>query len=273
MGDNKICKREVATTLLSLLDSIKILDNEIIDQGQGHLFNNGETMSEIFFRKTKGLLDLNDTLDFTHLSPVKYTPKFTYDTCNDPSEKVIIMLHGYGSYEGDLLTMGRRFPEYMCVSLRAPFDVNSMPRGYSWSTISYNPKSYNMQEFERSKKYILQFTEYVKAEYGAKEIVLLGFSQGAVMAHAVGLSNPNLYKALIALSGYVHESTNVSKQAKDLNVFIAHGSQDLTVPIDQDILSHGKLSELKYHWKVYEQLGHNVSSQELKDIAEWLKTM
>ena len=58
-------KHRMASCMLSILDSLKLYDND-------SLVLDGETLSEMMFRKMKAYnIDLNEELGFTHLKPVK----------------------------------------------------------------------------------------------------------------------------------------------------------------------------------------------------------
>ena len=63
----KIGKEErhnMASCMLSILDSLKLYDNNSLELGD-------ETLSEMMFRKMKGYnIDLNEELGFTHLKPI-----------------------------------------------------------------------------------------------------------------------------------------------------------------------------------------------------------
>lgn len=55
---------EVYSCMLSILDSISLHDNSVLEEVE-------ETLSEIMFRKMRGYnIDLNKELGFTHLKPV-----------------------------------------------------------------------------------------------------------------------------------------------------------------------------------------------------------
>ena len=59
----------MASCMLSILDSIKLADNDSLDLSD-------ETLSEVMFRKMKAYdIDLNKELGFTHLKPVKHEAK------------------------------------------------------------------------------------------------------------------------------------------------------------------------------------------------------
>ena len=64
MDSEKNNVHNMASCMLSILDSIKLYDNGAFDLSS-------ETLSEVMFRKMKGYgIDLNEELGFTHLEPV-----------------------------------------------------------------------------------------------------------------------------------------------------------------------------------------------------------
>jgi len=67
----------MASCMLSILDSLKLYDN-------GVLVLNGETLSEMMFRKMKGYeIDLNMELGFDHLKPVEGPKTQLIDILNE----------------------------------------------------------------------------------------------------------------------------------------------------------------------------------------------
>jgi hypothetical protein len=57
-------KHNMSACMLSILDSLKLYDNNSLDLGD-------ETLSEMMFRKMKGYnIDINKELGFTHLKPI-----------------------------------------------------------------------------------------------------------------------------------------------------------------------------------------------------------
>ena len=62
--DNKNKIHNMASCMLSILDSLKLSDND-------SLLLDNETLSEVMFRKMKAYnIDLNKELGFTHLKPI-----------------------------------------------------------------------------------------------------------------------------------------------------------------------------------------------------------
>ena len=57
-------KHNMSACMLSILDSLKLYDNNSLELGD-------ETLSEMMFRKMEGYnIDLNKELGFTHLKPI-----------------------------------------------------------------------------------------------------------------------------------------------------------------------------------------------------------
>ena len=62
--NDKDKRHDMASCMLSILDSLKLYDND-------SLLLDNETLSEVMFRKMKAYnIDLNKELGFTHLKPI-----------------------------------------------------------------------------------------------------------------------------------------------------------------------------------------------------------
>lgn len=72
MSKDKV--HNMASCMLSILDSLKLYDN---DSGEYYrLVLDDETLSQMMFRKMEAYnIDLNEELGFTHLKPVTFNTK------------------------------------------------------------------------------------------------------------------------------------------------------------------------------------------------------
>jgi phospholipase/carboxylesterase len=108
-----------------------------------------------------------------------------------------------------------------------------------------------------------------------KNIVLGGFSQGAVIALIAGLTYPESLAGIIALSGFLplaqETFANGSSANKHIPIFMAHGTEDPIVPINMGALSYEALKGAGYpaSWHSY-AMPHSVCGQEIHDITEFL---
>ena len=191
---------------------------------------------------------------------------------------VLFLLHGYGSHEEDLFSFANYLPEeYLIISLRAPLNLSF--GGYAWYSIHFNEQQDKWSDDDEAKKaqeIILYNIDYHLEQFKLKgqKVSLLGFSQGAILSWAVGLSHPEKIDKIIALSGYVNEDIFVyAKEGIDqLRIFSSHGTQDPTLPIEWARKGIGLLEkkEISLAYKEYPQ-GHGINQDNFNDLLSWLK--
>jgi len=98
--------------------------------------------------------------------------------------------------------------------------------GFAW----YEPSQEGVphrESFQSSVALLSRFLDEIKAAYpvNPKRVVLLGFSQGTVMAYAVALLSPNSFRGIAALSGYVPNRSGLAFKIQELSglpFFISH---------------------------------------------------
>ncbi|MFN0157221.1 MAG: alpha/beta hydrolase [Bacteroidota bacterium] len=187
----------------------------------------------------------------------------------------IIMLHGRGADEEDLPGLADYLDDRMLViSPRAPYPF-SFGGGYMWYEFN-GVGSPDPTMFRTSHDKLQTFVSDCLAQYpiDPKRLYLLGFSMGTVMSHALALTQPELFRGVIANSGYVAEGTMLTyhwDKLGHMDVFVAHGTQDPVIPIQFGRRTHelyaGSLARLTYNEY---PIGHQISQEELDDMARWL---
>lgn len=219
---------------------------------------------------------INTSLTYTYHLPTKTSNK----------TPLLIMLHGYGSNETDLFEMHKTFDErYAVFSLRAPISIPQS--GFCWFPIEIKNDStlvYDYKKVLESKKLILSFISNACKTFNldSSNVVLFGFSQGAILSTDIAITTPNKIKGIIALSGMLLKETEAqiknTKQWQNINqvkIRFAHGYSDNVINIKQaqkieKLIAEKKLtnSKMKYY-----KMGHNICGEELNDIKSWLTTM
>lgn len=191
-------------------------------------------------------------------------------------QKAIILLHGVGSNEEDLFSLAKYLPaDFWIISPRGYYTLGT--GRYAWYEVGFSsgtPEINSLQE-ENSRKIIIQFIEQLKNKYQIEDIYLGGFSQGAIMSYSIGLTDPKILKGIIALSGRIlHEirpGVVNNPQLQQLKVFIAHGSQDGTLPVFYAKEAIEYLKQLNINPEYHEfQMGHQISNDVLDAINKWL---
>jgi phospholipase/carboxylesterase len=193
---------------------------------------------------------------------------------------LLALLHGYGANEDDLFSLARYLDErFMIVSARAP--IMLQPMSHAWFNLGFTPQGVvvvNPEEVVSARRMIHKFLgEAIEAyECDPNAVYLMGFSQGAMMSLSVALIYPGSAAGVVAMSGRLAPQTLGLIADKDalagLPIFVAHGERDTLIPINQARESRAKLSELPVDLTYREyDMGHEISYDSLKDVAEWLK--
>lgn len=192
---------------------------------------------------------------------------------------MVIMLHGFGSNEQDLVGLVKYLPpQFTFVAARAPIALSSGSYAWYHLDLSTGKPVYDAKEAEQARKMIITFIDELKIKYNASEVFLLGFSQGAIMSYSVALSQPQKVKGIIALSGRmlteIDEHLAPAEYLKKMNVFIGHGTSDQVLPFYNGEAAFLKCKNLgtQVVFKEY-KMGHEISFAELTDIQQWFTTI
>ncbi|ELZ85024.1 phospholipase/carboxylesterase [Haloferax elongans ATCC BAA-1513] len=200
---------------------------------------------------------------------------------SEPTEEpapAVVLLHGRGSNEQDLLQIAREFPPHLhVVSLRAP---DRLQGGYTWYDLDLSggglhQSQPNAEQFERSRDLVRESIEAAIDEYDLDRdrIGLLGFSQGAITSLALLLDDPDDYAWVVALHGYLAESHAGHRPdgIADKPIFVGAGSMDQVIPASRAERAADRLEELGagVTFQTYE-VPHGVGPDELADAVEFV---
>ncbi len=192
---------------------------------------------------------------------------------------LLLLLHGYGSNEQDLFSFATELPDdCYIISARAPYDLQY--GSYAWYAINFeadNTKFSDLKQARESRDLIVEFIDELIAKYPIDEsnISLIGFSQGAILSYAVGLSYPNKIGQIVAMSGYLNTEIAIDNFEKNdfstLKIFASHGSVDQVIPVEWARKTPAILEKLGIDC-VYKEypIGHGVSPQNFFDFKKWL---
>lgn len=122
---------------------------------------------------------------------------------------------------------------------------------------------------ENSKKNLAEaLQDYTNKD---KRLFLGGFSQGAALSLSMGLNEDIKCDGIIAISGYVPSASKINIVDVNKDIYIAHGSNDMTITIDThkrsiDFLEDKKLSYTEF----VDDCGHTISKTMINNLAEWM---
>jgi phospholipase/carboxylesterase len=201
----------------------------------------------------------------------------------------VIMLHGLGADGNDFAPIVAELNVLNHLPLRFVFP-NAPQRAITINNGYVMPAWYDITSLEIQQRAdragvaesVKQLTQLIVHEKSLgisdHNIILAGFSQGAVIALATGIYYPEKLGGILALSGYLPfseaELENTSQINHQTPIFMGHGKQDKMVPYSLGEAAYSTLKKLKFNvrWHDY-AMAHSVCQQELQDIAAWLTTI
>ena len=192
----------------------------------------------------------------------------------DHTECIMIGLHGRNANKFAFFPFVRQmgFLHTQWILPSAPFADPQAPETRWW----FERETHRIEQIQASKDRIARLIDAV-VMFGvpAESVFLVGFSQGAVMALETALKYPTRLGGVVALSGYLAAPERLAIERHKANarlpVFLSHGTQDETLPVDfgrqteAALLSHGY--SVEYH--EYPN-GHRISSSGVRDIRAFL---
>lgn len=210
--------------------------------------------------------------------PLKYLEQASADTRNQP---LVILLHGYGSNEQDLLGIKDQLPDhYTYLSVRAPQVLEE--GSYQWfHKKGDGPYDGASDELASSAQVLEAFVVKAAAKYQTPpdKVFLLGFSQGAIMSYEFGLRHPQAVRGIAALSGkllpVLRSQLKPDPTLQQLAIFIGHGAEDQRLPYTDGSEANSFLLGLglEPEFHAYPGLGHSISDSEIQDLKRWLQRL
>lgn len=195
---------------------------------------------------------------------------------------LIIFLHGYGCDKNDLMPLSKDFStisnEICFLSVDAP-ELCSSGYGYQWfplETLTFTPKG--VYELIRNDiTYVKDFIEKqsYKLNIDYKNIFLVGFSQGAMVALASALRFDKKIGGVISFSGFqpdTKETLELELKTKQ-NILLIHGTDDLVVPYGLMAYSKNLLESFGIDVKTYTNIGvdHCINAQGLMVAVDYVR--
>ena len=209
-----------------------------------------------------------DGLEYLVVEPVGYQKNKAYP--------LIIMLHGYLSYMGDLATLAESISpnRYLYAFPNAPIPVpmGTQTLGYAWS----NPPESDFDPAGTTEQLLDKFLEDLISRYTVSEgrLVLGGFSQGGMMAFRHGLSRPDIFCGLICLSTRIPEFQHTVIRLptkRDQRIFLAHGSHDTVIPLSEGLKAREFLVSYGFSPDYHEyNIAHEITTEVIYDLRLWL---
>ena len=195
------------------------------------------------------------------------------------AQGALVLFHGRGADENDLFPLfdlldpARRL---LGLAPRGPLTLPGLP-GAHWYVIA-EPGFPGEETFLPTAATIGRWLDAIPETFGIplERVVLGGFSQGAMMAYALGLSTSRPRPpALIALSGFLPTVEGYEMELSNLNslpVAIGHGTLDPVIGVEWGRQAKERLEDAGASVLYRESpMGHTIDPGFLRELVPWLE--
>ena len=196
--------------------------------------------------------------------------KFFYRRGESSSSPLVVLIHGRAGNRGVMWTFERGIPHECHVVSFEAFLPDPLG-GWSWWDMTA-PGSKKEAITYAAKKCAVALEAFVKLySLTPSTIVALGFSQGSVLASAAAFLGFAPFDAVGVLAGFVFLPEGSDVTYKTSSVFVAHGTNDETIPVEKARVGVKALRDLGLDVVyVEEEVGHKVGIQGTRALKEWL---
>jgi phospholipase/carboxylesterase len=197
--------------------------------------------------------------------------KHIFNKGTDPTKPTLLLLHGTGGNELDLLPLaGRIDDEASVLSVRGNVLENGMPRFFRRLAEGV----FDEEDLIFRTKELNQFLNEAAEKYGfdRDNIIAIGYSNGANIAASLLFHYQNALKGAILHHPMVPRKGIELPDLSGKSVFIAAGTNDpICSPMEstelQSLLEKAN-SKVELHW---ENRGHQLTAQEVEAAAHWYR--
>ena len=203
-----------------------------------------------------------------------------YEPAGAGPHPTIVALHGWGASALDLIALAPFLAagRFQVLCPQGPITVAlGGASGFGWFPLTGGQPA-DPRSIEATAAALRDFLDAARERYpiDARKLVLLGFSQGGVLAYRLALAEPARFAGLAALSSWLPPALlaafPVDESHGQLAMLIQHGSADEIIAVARARQSVESLRSFRVPLTYREyDMGHEISRQSLADLSTWLE--
>jgi phospholipase/carboxylesterase len=186
------------------------------------------------------------------------------------SDVTLLLLHGTGGGEDDLVPLGRELaPRAAMLSPRGKVSEYGAARFFRRLAEGV----FDHEDLVRRTHELADFVEAASQQYGfnPSKVVAAGYSNGANIAASLMLLHPGLLRAAVLFRAMVPFEPEESPDLSGMPVFLAAGRRDQMIPPQNaerlaEILTEAG-ADLDLRWR---DTGHALTYEEVAEAKDWL---
>ena len=195
--------------------------------------------------------------------------QYDFEAVGDASEKALVAIHGWQGNRNSMrpLIQSMNIKNVGWYLLEAPFPVEGVKDGYSWS---YEISKGVWEEDKPINLLNIFFNDLFK-EYSSKNIYIMGFSQGGLVCIDFVLFLTKPLGGVFPIAGFSrHPKVKIPRChpcQKNTQIIIAHGRDDKQVPVSASVDIFQQLKEQGCNVELILYKGkHNIGIECLRKI-------
>ncbi|PYK89152.1 MAG: hypothetical protein DME35_09510 [Verrucomicrobia bacterium] len=198
-------------------------------------------------------------------------PDFIHEFVPGKSERTLLLLHGTGGNERDLIPLGHELdPNAALLSPRGKVLENRMPRFFRRLAEGV----FDLEDLKNRTHELADFVAAAAKHYkiDIKHIIAVGYSNGANIAASLLLLRPEILSAAILFRAMVPLIPETEPDLDSVRVWIGAGSNDPIVPASETkelaelLRGAGANVTIRFF-----QAGHDLTQQDVEAARKWLK--
>jgi phospholipase/carboxylesterase len=150
-----------------------------------------------------------------------------------PPKQLMLLVHGYGADGEDLIGLGQHwreiFPDALFAAPNAPTRCAQNPFGYEWFPIAFEEMTESVRiGVPEAAATLAEYLEdlWSRTKLSATNTILVGFSQGAMLALRLGLTVTPPVAGIVSFSGALVPPDGITVRPP---VLLVHGDLDQVV--------------------------------------------
>jgi predicted esterase len=203
-------------------------------------------------------------------SDLGFIHKFVPAQSGSAENVTLLLLHGTGGDENDLLPLGNAlWPGAALLGVRGKVLENGMPRFFR----RYAEGVFDVEDLKSRTEELAQFIDAAAERYSftRKKLIVVGYSNGANIGSSLILLHPHYLAAAVLFRAMLPFVPDLIRDFSHLSVFIGAGRSDHIVPSGQveelGALFESGGADLTISWG---QGGHELGEDDIAAAKTWL---
>ena len=199
-----------------------------------------------------------------------FQPDFIHEFVPGTSNRTLLLLHGTGGNERDLIALGRELdPNAPLLSPRGKVLENGMPRFFRRLAEGV----FDLEDLKYRTNELADFVAAAAQHYGfaIDQSVAVGYSNGANIAASMLLLRPEVLPTAILFRAMVPLDPDKEPDLSSVRVWIGAGTNDPIIPTSETKALAALLRNARADVTIrYFQAGHELTMADVEAARDWL---